>query len=117
MDADDDASADEENAIYGYAFAVGEDPYCCWEWDLEKRNLEFLAGLDDSYYINVAQVCGERLETDSRMSASIALRGAYHQGLETLFSLVGAYVQAPGAVPAWLAHCRTKPRSTDRLRG
>ena len=41
MDADGAASADEEHAIYGYAFAVGESPYCCWGWDLEKRNLEF----------------------------------------------------------------------------
>ena len=47
----------------------------------------------------------EHLGGDGGGTASIALRAAYHQGVGTLFSMLGAYAQAPECVPAWLA-CR-----------
>ncbi len=102
---DDNDSAG--GGLAGYVFAVGDRPYCCWEWDLPERNLQFLESLDTKYYGYIAGLCIAELETDSGMSASIVLRGAYHQGVETLISLLGAYVQAPGAVPAWLARAQT----------
>lgn len=39
---------------------------------------------------------------------SMALRVLYHQGIETLMSLLGALVQGPTVVPAWIAKCRTE---------
>ncbi len=99
---------DQAAELSGYVFAVSDRAFCCWEWDLIDRTLRFLTSLDVEYYRQVAATWAELLGTDADMSASIALRNAYHQGIETLFSLLGAYVQAPHAVPAWLAHCRTE---------
>lgn len=101
---DDDGTGD---GLTGYVFAVGDRPFCCWEWDLPERNLQFLESLDTGYYGYVADLCIAELDTDSGMSASIVLRGAYHQAVETLISLLGAYVQAPAAVPAWLTRSQT----------
>ena len=102
---DDDAGTG--GGLAGYVFAVGDRPFCCWEWDLPERNLQFLESLDTDYYGYIAELCITELETDSEMSASIVLRGAYHQAVETLISVLGAYVQAPGAVPAWLTKAQT----------
>lgn len=110
MSETEDSQADEDDRrrrLSGYVFAVGERPYCCWEWDLEDRNVRFIDGLDTSSYGTFADMCLDELRTDAKLSASIALRGAYHQAVETLFSLLGAYVQAPEAVPAWLSKCQT----------
>ncbi|GEM_PF-2562971 len=97
----------ESDRLTGYVFAVNRTPYCSWEWDLEERNLRFLESLDTGYYGYVADLCISELESDSKLSASIVLRGAYHQAVETLVSLLGAYVQAPEAVPAWLTKAST----------
>jgi len=29
---------------------VNDEPYCIWEVDLEKRNLEFIEGIDVDYF-------------------------------------------------------------------
>ena len=85
-----------------YVFAVADEPYCCWEYDLAERNQRFLATLDATYFHYVADRHFEEVEGENRQRAAVALRAAYHHGLETLFSLLGALTQAPDAVPAWL---------------
>ncbi len=92
----------------GYVFAVADTPYCCWEYDNVERNLRFLKGLDTEYYWRLADMLVEHLEGDRAGTASIALRAAYHQAVETLFSMLGAYAQAPACVPAWLACCKSE---------
>lgn len=91
----------------GYVFAVGQHPYCCWGFDHDDRTLEFLDGLDTGFFKAIATVLAEQLESGDPHAASVALRVSYHQGLETLFSLLAASAQAPAAVPAWIASCRT----------
>lgn len=91
----------------GYVFAVAESPYCCWDFDHEARTLEFLHGVDPDYFGTVASLLAAQLATDDVMAISIMLRVAYHQGVETLMSLLGATLQAPLAVPAWVAKCST----------
>jgi hypothetical protein len=103
-----DLNENAEDHLLGYVFAVAERPFCCWDWDLPDRNAGFLEGLDTDYYRDVAGLLVTELDGESWRAASIALRGAYHQAGETLFSLLGAHVQAPGAVPAWLSKCRTE---------
>lgn len=98
---------DDRGGPLGYVFAVGEHPYCCWDFDHDTRTLEFLDGLDTGYFQAVASLFVEQLKSDDRLPASVALRVSYHQGLETLFSLLAATAQAPGAVPAWIASCKT----------
>jgi hypothetical protein len=31
-------------------FMVDESPYACWDWELERKNLEFLEGIDSEYF-------------------------------------------------------------------
>lgn len=84
-------------------FVVDDTPYACWEWNLRERNLEFLRGVDPSYYTYVADANAAHLDdTDDRQKAALAIRIAYSHALETLFALIGALVQAPGCVFGWL---------------
>ena len=92
----------------GYVFGVADTAFCCWEYDLIERNVRFLTGLDTEYYGRLAEILSEHLGGDGGGTASIALRAAYHQGVETLFSMLGAYAQAPECVPAWLACCKSE---------
>jgi hypothetical protein len=93
---------------HGYVFGVGDTAFCCWEYDLIERNVRFLTGLDAEYFGRLAEILSEHLGGDGGGTASIALRAAYHQGVETLFSMLGAYAQAPECVPGWLACCKSE---------
>src|SRR4051794_7919750 len=92
----------------GYVFAVGDKPYCCWDYDHAGRNLEFLRGIDTNYFEVLGRLLQEHITSGSATSASIALRAVYHQGIEALMSLLGALAQAPGCVPTWIAKCSTQ---------
>lgn len=48
------------------------------------------------------------METEDEKRASVAIRLALHHGTETLFSLLGAFVQAPDCPYAWMAQCKTE---------
>lgn len=102
-----DGEDDQGGGPLGYVFAVGERPHCCWDFDHDGRTMEFLDGLDTGYFNTTASLFAEQLESDDPHPASVALRVSYHQGLETLFSLLASTAQAPGAVPAWIASCKT----------
>lgn len=83
-------------------FLVNKEPYCLWELDLRERNAEFLKGLDPEYF---EYNLNAHTATEDEQRASIALRTSLHHGVETLFSLIGAYVQAPDCAYAWIAKC------------
>ena len=84
-------------------FVVDNTPHACWEWNLQGRNLEYLRGVDASYYAYVADANAEHLDDEEhRQRAALAIRIAYSQALETLFALLCARVQAPGCVIGWL---------------
>lgn len=94
-----------------YLFAVGDEPFCLWGYDLARENDVFLRSFDSSYFEYVARLHLNHLEGEDAPRAAIALRAAYHHGLEALFSLLGALSQAPAAVTAWIPRC-----SNSRLR-
>jgi len=98
---------DTHEGPLGYVFAVADRPYCCWDYDHEARTLEFLEGFDAEYFQTVASLLAEHLQSDEGLTASVALRVSYHQGLEALMSLLAAFAQAPSAIPAWIASCKT----------
>lgn len=81
---------------------VNEEPYCIWEVDLKQRNKEFLDGIDVNYF---DYILNAHLSTDDEKRASIVLRATFHHALETMVSLLGAYIQAPDCVYAWIAKC------------
>lgn len=86
-------------------FVVDEQEYCVLEVDLRERNNEFLDGLDDGHVDYCLDVHGN---SEDEQHAAMALRKELHHSLETFFSLVGAYLQAPDCVYGWLAKCRNE---------
>lgn len=83
-------------------FAINETPYTCWDWDLKKKNLEFLEGVDADYFEYVAEVNAPHLKSDDNHRAALSIRLAYSQGLETLFALLCSMIQAPQCVIGWM---------------
>lgn len=88
-------------------FAVDETPYCVWEHDLKERNLRFVESIDHGYFEYLAIAHAPNLEGETRQKAAIALRTAYHHALETFFSLLCAFVQAPGCAVGWIQKCQS----------
>lgn len=88
-------------------FSVGETSYCVWGWDLPDRNLRFLDGMDEGYFIYIAETHLGHIQGDQAQLASVALRAAYHLSLETFFSLLGAALQAPDCVVGWILKAQT----------
>lgn len=86
-------------------FVVNEEPYCIWEVDILERNNEFLNGIDTEYFDYALKV---HIEADDEKRASIALRATLHHATETMFSLLGAYIQAPDCAYAWIAKCKNE---------
>ncbi len=86
-------------------FVVNEEPYCIWEVDIAERNSEFLEGIDTEYFNYLLNVY---LESEDEKRAAIALRATLHHAMETMFSLLGAYIQAPNCSYAWIAKCSNK---------
>lgn len=89
-------------------FRVDENPHCVWEWDFHERNLEFINSINHSYFEYLAMVHFEQLKNagDDKQLAAVALRTAYHHGLETLFSLLCATIQAPDCIFGWILKSR-----------
>lgn len=84
-------------------FAVGDEPYVLWELNTKQRTREFLNGLDPDFFSYLLQT---HMATEDEKRASVALRLALHHATETLFSLLGALVQAPDCPHAWIARCK-----------
>ena len=92
-------------------FPIDETPCCIWEIDTHvKLNQEiFLNSIDVEYFDYIAETHKQNLHSsnkDVKQRASIVLRQAYHQGLETLFMFVGALIQAPHVSYAWVLKAR-----------
>lgn len=91
------------------AFLVWKRPRVYWDPDLQDKSLEFLKGINPSYYVYVAESQRPHLETDDRetsLNAATVLRIAYGQGLETLMALLCATMQAPACVVGWMHQYR-----------
>ena len=87
-------------------FAINENPYCIWGYELHERNDEFLRGLHPKFFEYAARSYQSHGDSEDSMHAAMALRSAYSHGLETLFALLGATVQAPDCVYGWVAKYR-----------
>jgi hypothetical protein len=89
-------------------FAVDHAPYCIWDEDLRARNLEFLKWIDPEYFTYLATAHTPQLNERLKKRASIALRAGYHHGIETIFSLLCATLQAPDCLMGWIHKCKTE---------
>ncbi|MGN6149962.1 MAG: hypothetical protein ACTHPD_15610 [Rhizomicrobium sp.] len=89
-------------------FAVCNEPYCVWGWDIKDRNIDFIERIDEKYFEYICETHLDHLEAEGTAHrAAIAIRANYHLALETLFSLIGAMFQAPDCVPAWVLKAST----------
>jgi len=83
-------------------FFVHDVPYCLWEVDLRQRNMQFLDGINTDYFDYLIDV---HIQASDKKNSSIALRTSLHHSIETLFSLIGGFFQAPDCIYAWIAKC------------
>ncbi len=95
-------------------FAVNDSPYCLWEGDIAGRNRDFLNGLDPEYF---SYILDKHVESEDDKRALVALKSGLHHATETLFSLLGALVQAPNCAYAWIGRCSSTDLRTfvDRV--
>lgn len=89
-------------------FAVNETPYCLWDLDIDASNLRFINSIDPHYFEHIANLQSQFLEGDEKQYAAVALRIAYSHGLESLFALLCATVQAPDCIVGWLLKYQNK---------
>ena len=89
---------------------VNQTPLCIWDYESTiEKNLQFVNKIDHLYFEFLAQTLYQKLQTKkNNQRAAIAIRSAFSHGLETLFSLLGAYIQAPYCVQGWILHCNNK---------
>lgn len=86
-------------------FAVGDEPYCLLEDDIAERTKAFLEGFDADFFKYLLEM---HMSAADEQRASAGIRIALHHAIETMFSLLGAFVQAPQCAYAWIARCRTE---------
>jgi hypothetical protein len=86
---------------------VNEEPYCIWEKDLKERNQEFINSIDGEYFEYLIKAHSPHIDEKDDKWAAVSLRLGYLHGLETLFSLIGAFLQAPDCAYAWISKCST----------
>ena len=95
-----------------YKFVIDEMPYCVSMWDLSKRNEEFIDRFDPGYFEYLSstycQTIASKESNRDRHYGAVALRAAYSHGLETLFAILGATLQAPHCVAGWLMKYSTQ---------
>jgi hypothetical protein len=96
------------SGIQRVRFAINETPYCLWDIDIRQRNLDFINSIDPRYFEHIASLHGSSLEGDEKQYAAAALRIAYSHGLESLFALLCASVQAPDCIIGWLLNYQNK---------
>ena len=87
-------------------FVIDETPFACWDWELHKKNLEFLEGIDSEYFRYIVDCNIDKLEGDLKHQAATSLRLAYSHGLETLFALLCSAAQAPQCSVGWVLNYR-----------
>lgn len=105
-----------------YPFCVVERPFQLWGHDVAQDNIDFLTRVDAAFYWRAAhQFIGEPAaeeeagtdESDAeRKDVASLARLLWHHGAETLVMMVGAYMQAPGAVHGYFLKCRTEDAIT-----
>lgn len=88
-------------------FAVTDEPYCVWGWDLPDRNRKFINQINAEYFEYVCRTHIEHIDGDNAQLAAMALRSSYYLALETLFGLIAAALQAPDCIAGWILKAST----------
>jgi hypothetical protein len=96
-----------ENENYRIIRVVNK-PYVIWGNELQKDNEEFLNEFNPYYFIDVANavvrlINDKAVKVVSRENLKMSIRQTYYTSLECFFAFIGATLQAPNCVFAWLA--------------
>jgi len=83
-------------------FVTNETPHVLWDVNLKQTNLDFLNSIDCDYFSYVAEINTANIDKVNQHKAALSLLVGYSQGLETLFSLLCAAIQAPLGVAGWM---------------
>jgi hypothetical protein len=92
----------EDELLEWRGFVVNERPAYMWGFELAKQNEDFLLGLDPLYFTRAAESYVPLLDAEEKQTAALALRTSYAHGLETLFALLCAAIQAPHCPLGWI---------------
>lgn len=95
------------DVLHRIPFVVDEQPFACWDWQLNAKSNQFLRDLDSSYFAYIADTHMPNLEGDRAQYAAVAIRLAYSQALETLFALLGSLIHAPHCPLGWVLSYRS----------
>ena len=97
-----DGQPNESREITGELVVIDDKPSLFWDRDHRQTQLRFLGGIDPEYFAYLGSLHREQLEGPEGAHAAIALRVSYSHGLEALFAMIGASLQAPKCPAAWL---------------
>ena len=101
----------------GTAFTVLARPFVVWSYDAHSENVDFLNSIDSNFYHRAIQTlfCDDegkpRFDAENnkaRKDVSSLVRLIWNHGLETLVTLLGAYIQAPHVVHGFFLKCKNE---------
>jgi hypothetical protein len=81
---------------------VNDEPFCLWETDIKNMNLEYIGHIDPQYFEFIADTNEGYLDGENKHRAASVIRTSYYHGLETLFSLICAALQAHYCIFGWM---------------
>ncbi|MCH8011300.1 MAG: hypothetical protein IIA61_05035 [Candidatus Marinimicrobia bacterium] len=86
---------------------INNKPFCFWDWNIKKKNEEFISEYDPLYFDTIASMLHHHLEDEKttkkqKQYISFALRSYLSHAAESLFALLGATLQAPDCIYGWL---------------
>jgi hypothetical protein len=87
-------------------FCIYDRPRCVWDDDVPAKNSLVIDSIDPEYFRYQARIHAAQLSGDDKHIAALALRSAYFHGLESLFAILGATLQAQNCIYAWLLEYR-----------
>src|SRR6266498_60113 len=103
----------DELFLHYAIFMVDETPYCLWsDKDPRELTIDFLDKISPEFFVYQADTNLQKMRYKKHQQmAAIAIRTAFSHGLETLFSLLCAAIQAPYCVPGWMLFCKNEQLS------
>lgn len=88
-------------------FVIFNRAVCVWDMNMRQLNTDYIKSIDFEYFRFIAEqnlqlINNPESDKKEKLYASINLRNSYSMGLETMFALIGALLQAPDCVVGWM---------------
>lgn len=101
------------NQLYAVRFAVDTRPYCIWGYDLHEENLNSIGSINPDLWKDMLDIISNSAakysDDKSKLNTcAVSARINLGIGMESLFSLLFACIQAYDCVPGWLQFYGTR---------